>query len=197
MWIFSTLGFLGIVFAWLLRRRRNRPRRARPRDDHLTIMVSIAVPTTLTVNEAMKLGTAARELERELQTARLKAVQANRTLRVQFNCPSAGQYRRIEVMRSALDSAGDRCSEVVHPFPSPRDSDPATPAHDGPVRYMSEGVQLFAGVQAIEFRPDGRAFQVTTSGIQLITSSGLPVNVSKGTHSATVNVNGLGRVELR
>jgi hypothetical protein len=62
---------------------------------------------------------------------------------------------------------------------------------------MSHGVTLFAGVQGLEFRPDGRAFQVTASGIHVIASSGLPINVSKGTHASTVNVNGLGRVELR
>src|SRR4051794_15052999 len=79
----------------------------------LTIMASVAVPTTLTVTETMKVSGVAREFEREMQAARLKAVQSNRTLRVRFNCPATGQYRRVEFMNSAIDSSPSRCAETL------------------------------------------------------------------------------------
>ena len=37
-------------------------------------------------------------MERELQVARVKAVTANRPVRVLFNCPAAGQFRRVEML---------------------------------------------------------------------------------------------------
>jgi Tfp pilus assembly protein FimT len=162
------------------------------------VMVSVGVPATLNVNEAMKLGNTVREFERELQSARLKAVQANRTLRVRFNCPAVGRYRRIEVLGSAADATTTRCDETAYPFPSPRDADPATPAYDGPARYLADGVQLVAGAQGVDFFPDGRAFQVSASGaVTPIGQDGLLLTLSKRSQSRTVNVNGMGRVELR
>lgn len=124
------------------------------------VMIAVAVPATLNVTEALRLGSAARAFERELQAARLKAVQSNRILRVRLNCPREGQYRRVEVMEAAIDTSPTRCSETINPFPSPRDGDPATPSYDGPVRYLPQGVSLSAAIRDLEFRPDGRTFQV-------------------------------------
>ena len=162
------------------------------------VMAGIAVPTTLNVSEVIRVSGGAREVEQELQTARLKAVQANRTLRVRFNCPSTGQYRRVEFMNAGIDASADRCSEASYPFPSPRDGDPATPAHDGPLRFMPEGLALVVAVPGLEFRPDGRVFQVTTSGgVTPISGSGLGLTFSEGSHSTTVNVNGLGHIQIQ
>lgn len=164
----------------------------------LTVMAGIAVPTTINVSEAVRLNGATREFERELQTTRLKAVQTNRTLRVRFACPAAGQYRRVEVMGTGIDTASNRCDEVSYPSPSVRDSDPATPAHDGPVRYMPNGLALASGLDGIEFHADGRAFQVNSGGaVDGIESSGVELTLYKGSHTAAVNVNGLGRIEIR
>jgi prepilin-type N-terminal cleavage/methylation domain-containing protein len=160
-----------------------------------TVMVTVAVPTTLNVNEALKLGSAVREFEREMQSARMKAVQTNRPIRVRFNCPVPGQYRRVEVMNSLLDTASDRCDQIL--FPSTRDGDPATPAYDGPLHYMPEGVMLVSDVDGVEFWPDGRAFQVTSGAVQPIVADGLRLMVSKGTHYTSVAVNGLGRVDIQ
>lgn len=163
-----------------------------------SVMVAVAVPATLNVSEAVRLNGATREFERELQTTRLKAVQTNRAIRVRFNCPAAGQYRRVEVMRTAVDTVPNRCDEASFPSPSERDSDPGTPAHDGPIRYMPNGLMLLAGLEAIEFRADGRAFQVGTGGaVDTIDASGVELTLYKGSHSAAVNVNGLGRIEIR
>lgn len=161
------------------------------------VLATIAAPTTLTVTEAMRVASAAREFERELQTARLKAVQANRSIRVLFNCPTVGQYRRVEVMNSLVDGQSTRCSEAAYPFPSPRDTDPSTPLHDGALRYLPTGAALAAGGLGLEFRPDGRTFQVTSTGVQSIRAPGVALTVTKGLHSSTVNVNGLGRIQIQ
>jgi prepilin-type N-terminal cleavage/methylation domain-containing protein len=161
------------------------------------VLAAIAVPVTINVSEAIRVNGATREFEREMQTARLKAVQANRALRVRFNCPTAGRYRRVELMNAASDTAANRCAETSFAYPSPRDTDPSTPMHDGPVRYLPQGLSLVTGLQAIEFWPDGRAFQVTTGGRQNITAAGVTLTLTKGTHSAQVNVNGLGRIQIQ
>jgi len=83
------------------------------------VLSAMAVPALSAFGERMKLGQGQREVERELQMARLKAVTANRRMRVLFNCPAAGQYRRVEVLGSALDDAADRCSEAKYPILPP------------------------------------------------------------------------------
>ena len=161
----------------------------------LATVVGIAVPVTLDVNEGLRVGNATREFERELQGARIKAVSANRPMRVLFSCPAAGSYRMVEVMGNAVDTAGDRCSETSYPFPSPRDSDVATPAQDGPVRRLFPDVSATIGVRGLQFMPDGRTFQVTSAGAtQFMTAAGTSFVFTKGSHSRTVNVNGLGRI---
>ncbi len=88
---------------------------------------------------AIELGEAARQLERELQSARMTAVVANQPVRVMFNCPSAGEYRVVELIGTpAVPAAGDgvvgRCSATSYPFPAP-DNNPITrPNNDGPLR---------------------------------------------------------------
>ena len=160
-------------------------------------MSAAAVPMLQKSFDNYRLGIAARNVERELQSARLKAVRANQPMRVRFNCPATGQYRRVEFMNAAIDSSTSRCAETSYPFPSPQDGDPATPGHDGALRYLRDDVHLTTGFQAIEFRPDGRAFQVTASGTpQTISSSGVQLTLYKGAHSVRVSVNGLGRVQI-
>ena len=53
-------------------------------------LLAIGVPVLKDVTEGSKLNGAARELERELQSARLRAVSSNRSLRVRLNCPATG-----------------------------------------------------------------------------------------------------------
>ena len=104
----------------------------------------------------IKLSEATRLVERELQTARLKAVSTNRRLRVRPNCPATGYIRTVEVLGTAADTASGRCSQTTYPFP-PSDQDMITrPNFDGPVRDDS---QRGDGDRArcIEFSPDGTA----------------------------------------
>src|SRR5947207_4314732 len=60
------------------------------------IVAAMAVPGLLNGVDRLRLGMATRDVQSELQSARLKAVSANTLMRVRFDCPSAGQFRMIE-----------------------------------------------------------------------------------------------------
>ena len=60
------------------------------------ILSAIGIPTMMGGIERMRLGQSAREVERELQMAKSRAVAKGRPIRVRFNCPAAGQYRIVE-----------------------------------------------------------------------------------------------------
>jgi len=120
----------------------------------LGILAAVSVPSLSAVGQRMKLGQGQREVERELQTARLKAVTGNRRMRVRFNCPSVRTYRMVEVIGSAADDAANRCAETTYPAVPP-DNNPLTkPNLDGPVRYLPQDVS-FGSAAALEFAPDG------------------------------------------
>src|SRR5687767_6870103 len=61
-------------------------------------VAAIAVPLVTNSLEGQRLGMETRNVERELQSARLSAVAANRPIRMRFNCPSVGRYRRVELI---------------------------------------------------------------------------------------------------
>ena len=159
----------------------------------LITIVAIAVPS-FHLTDTMRLNAATREVERELQTARLKAVTVNRPLQVRFNCPAAGQLRIVEA--GALWPEADRCSTAVYPYPPPADAAyqmPPMPQHDGPVRYVHSLVTLPNLV--LQFSPDGRVSQMVGGVSQVIND--VPVTLMYGTLTRTVNVNAIGRVHVQ
>jgi prepilin-type N-terminal cleavage/methylation domain-containing protein len=157
-------------------------------------LAAMAMPIYSDLAENSRLSAAAREVERELQAARLKAVQANRSLRVAFNCPVAGQFRTVEVLGNAIDNQLDRCSDVAFRYPPP-DQDPFTrPNHDGPLRRLT--MQTTVSTQVVEFRPNGTAFQVV-GGAPTTIPGELMITVTRRLRTRTVIVNGMGRVSLQ
>jgi prepilin-type N-terminal cleavage/methylation domain-containing protein len=156
-------------------------------------LAAISVPILMDVSEGTKLNAASREIERELQSARLKAVSVNRILRVRLNCPAEGYYRTVEYLANAADDSTNRCLMSSYPFPAP-DVDLATrPNYDGPTRVMTEGATVTTAI--IEFRPDGTAYQVVSNVASPI---GTPVTltVTRNSKSKTVTVNGAGKIQL-
>jgi len=163
----------------------------------LITIVAIAVPS-FHLTDTMRLNAATREVERELQTARLKAVTVNRPLQVRFNCPAAGQLRIVEA--GALWPEADRCSTAVYPYPPVANAayqTPPMPQHDGPVRYVHSLVTLSSGNPnlVLQFSPDGRVTEIVGGVSQAINN--VPVTLMYGTLSKTVNVNALGRVQVQ
>lgn len=156
-------------------------------------LMTIAVPVMTDVSEGAKLNGAARELEREFQSARLKAVTANRILRVRINCPSAGYFRTVEYLNSPDDTAANRCLESAYPFPA--DNDLMTrPNYDGPLRNLPLGATV--ANQVLEFHPDGSAYEVVGNVAQRIANQ-VTVTITRMNKSKRITINGAGKVQLQ
>jgi type II secretory pathway pseudopilin PulG len=167
------------------------------------ILSAIAVPTMTNAIEQMRLAQSAREVERELQTAKSRAVGKSRPMRVRFDCPAAGSYRSVELIGSttnpaAADSATDRCSETAYPFPAADANPVSRPNLDGPVRRL-DGTVSFAVAPTIEFWPDGTAHYDTGAGNPwpMIPVTGINVRLARYGVVSTITVNGLGKVQLQ
>jgi prepilin-type N-terminal cleavage/methylation domain-containing protein len=174
------------------------------------IVSGIAVPQILSSSRQMRLSGAARQVERELQTARMKAVKANRPVRVRFNCPSAKQYRSVELLGSpqtpaandADSSAATRCNTTNYPYP---DNDPeffAIPNNDGPLQTLPAELS-FGNVQTIEFWADGSAHAQSgaTNPWPVIAPEGVSLTMYDVKYPSTmvksITVNGLGKITLQ
>ena len=169
----------------------------------LGIVATMAVPMLRDATENMRLGQAAREVERELQTARLRAVSSNRAIRVRFNCPVVGQYRMVELLGTpsipaAEDAAANRCQENVYPSPA-ADNNPITvPNHDGPLRRLPKDV-AFGAIETLEFWPDGSVHADAGGGPPWppIAPPGTAISVTKGVAVKQITVNGLGKIQIQ
>ncbi|MBK5299350.1 MAG: prepilin-type N-terminal cleavage/methylation domain-containing protein [Vicinamibacteria bacterium] len=172
----------------------------------ISIVAGMAVPAITSTSAQMRLANAARQVERELQTARMKAVRADRVMRVRFNCPATGEYRMVELLGTVRTPATDdadsraavRCGNGSYPYP---DTDPeffAAPNNDGPVQTLLRDV-AFSTVQTIDFWPDGTAH--TMGATTPISGTGVTLQVYDVTRGTSVNksitVNGLGKVTLQ
>lgn len=171
------------------------------------IIAGMAVPMMRDMTDGMRLGQSAREVERELQTARLRAVSSNRAIRVRFNCPVAGQYRMVELIgtptnNSAADAPLNRCQESV--YPAAADNNPLTlPNHDGPTRRLHPSVS-FGATAPLEFWPDGSVHSDPTSASPpkgsswpVVAPAGTAITLTKGSSIRRITVNGLGKIQLQ
>jgi prepilin-type N-terminal cleavage/methylation domain-containing protein len=170
----------------------------------VVIVAGMGVPLMANIGESMKLGEAAREVERELQTARMTAVSANQPMRLRFDCPVVGAYRIVELVGTpsapaAADSIATRCLQTSYPYPPDSDKNPLTrPNHDGPVRYLASKV-TFTASTTIEFWPDGTA-HTNTGGVNPwpgIAGTGTTITLTKGTLTKSIKVNGVGKVQIQ
>jgi prepilin-type N-terminal cleavage/methylation domain-containing protein len=180
----------------------------------IAIVGAIGVPTITNMLPSMRVGMAARAVERELQSARLKAVSTNRTIRVRFNCPSTGEYRMVELIGTpglpasddANSAAATRCGYASYPYPDQSTGVFDIPNHDGPIQTLNSKV-AFVAVQAIEFRPNGTAHADLGSGNpwpQIPENAPVRIQVKRTDGSSlaqeesirTIEVNGLGRIRI-
>ena len=157
-------------------------------------LMAIAVPAMNAMSDATKLSTAAQQLERELQTARMKAVSNNTPLRLRTNCPAAGYFRIVELLGTASDTPTSRCSATTYPWPAADNDIATTPNFDGPVRQLANSAT--SSTASIEFRPDGTAWD-TSSGTAAAITSSVTITVTRNGKSKTITVNGLGKVLLQ
>src|SRR5215204_6568531 len=134
---------------------------------------AMAVPQVVDAVDSMRLGMSLRDVERELQFARLKSVSTNRPMRVRFDCPSAGKLRVVELIGTPAapdandsDAVLNRCSETAYPYnPTGADQSRLTrPNNDGPVRTLYQGT-TFTAKQTLEFWPNGTVHDTTGNQI--------------------------------
>jgi prepilin-type N-terminal cleavage/methylation domain-containing protein len=166
------------------------------------IVSVIGLPLLGQISGTIELGEAARQVERELQSARMTAVSANQPVRVMFNCPLAGQYRMVELLGTpgiphGNDGVVGRCSQTTYPFPAP-DNNPITrPNNDGPLRYLPTLVTITTST-TIEFWPDGSAHTNTggTNPWPPIASPGTNIILTRYGQTKSILVNGIGKIQL-
>jgi Tfp pilus assembly protein FimT len=166
---------------------------------------AIAIPQVSTALDSMRLGMSLRDVERELQFAKLKAVTTNRPMRIRFDCPAAGQIRVVEVIGTSaapdandLDTVITRCSETTYPYrPTGADASRLTrPNNDGPIRRMYTGT-TFTAKQTLEFWPDGtvhtacQAVWCDTGASKIGT---VTITLARKSKTKNITVNGLGKI---
>lgn len=174
------------------------------------VLMAISVPAISGMGDSVRLGNSMRDVERELQTARLKAVTANRPIRVRFNCPAAGQFRMVEVIGTknvpvAADAAAAsvRCSQATYPYPA-ADANPLTlPNDDGPIRRLGRGI-TFGTTATLEFWPDGSVHAADVAAASPwpgVSPNGIQVTVVQVRNGVTttkaITVNGLGKIQIQ
>ena len=171
-------------------------------------VAAIGVPMISNTLEGQRLGIELRGVEREIQLARLAAVTTNRPIRVRFNCPSAGYYRRVELLGSVNNPAtgwdadaegARRCSYSYYPFPA-ADRDPLTrPNNDGPLLKLDRKV-TFASTQTLEFWPNGTV-HVASGAVAgqpwPQVASSVSLLLSKGSTTKAIVVNSLGKIQFQ
>lgn len=168
------------------------------------ILSGVGIPLMTNAAEAIKLGESTREVERELQLARLTAVSSNQPMRVRFDCPAAGNYRITELVGTpsvpaAADVAANRCALASYPYPGDADKNPLTrPNKDGMLRSLDPKV-TFSQVTTIEFWPDGSAHTNTggTNPWPPIAGAGYSVILQKGTVTKSILVTGVGKIQIQ
>ena len=132
-------------------------------------------------------------VERELQDARMRAVKANRALRVRTNCPAVGYIRTVEVLDTAADSAANRCLQAAYPFPAD-DNVMTRPNYDGPVRPIPNNASVTTATY--QFHPDGTVFSVVAN-VPTRMAAEQTVTVTRSSKSRSVKINGAGKIQLQ
>jgi prepilin-type N-terminal cleavage/methylation domain-containing protein len=161
----------------------------------IATLMAMALPVMTDIAQSAKLNKAVRMVERELQSARLKAVSTNSILRVRTNCPGVGFVRMVEVINNAaVDNAANRCNTGTYPFP-PTDIDLATrPNYDGPLRVLPDDATVTSVV--LEFQPDGTVRQVVGNLPQAIAGE-VTLTVRRHDDSKLVTINAVGKVQIQ
>ena len=171
----------------------------------IATMATIAAPQMIDGVDRMRLGMSARDVERELQFARLKSVSTNRPMRIRFNCPVAGQFRVVELIGTprvplAADGAANRCDETVYPYrPTGSDSNRLTrPNNDGALRRL-QPLAAFTVFPTLEFWPDGSVHADAGAGDPwpTLTAAGATITLSRKGKTRNITVNALGKVQLQ
>ncbi|HEX5475757.1 MAG TPA: prepilin-type N-terminal cleavage/methylation domain-containing protein [Vicinamibacterales bacterium] len=154
-------------------------------------LMAISVPLLNKLSDSTKLTNTTDQVEREMQTAKLRSVSTNTTMRFRTNCPSTGYYRIVEVLGTSADTAASRCNPATYPFKTTGVDFASPPNFDGVLRQLLDGATVTTAT--IEFHPDGTAWDAS-SGTATAISSSLTVTVSRNGLSKNITLNSLGKI---
>ena len=169
-------------------------------------VAAMAVPSMINAVDAQRLGIDTQNVMREMQLARLNAVTTNRPIRIRFNCPATGYYRRVELIGSVntpnngLDADNQAAVRCGTSFPYPAaDNDPLTrPNNDGPVQQLNSKISITSS-QTLEFWPNG-SVHVDSNSAQMwpvIGSTPVKIQLNRGSTVKEIQVNGLGKIQIQ
>lgn len=172
----------------------------------IATIAAVAAPPIQNFIDNYRLGMAERDVERELQFARLKSVATDQPMRVRFNCPATGSLRVVELIGTTsspdstdADSVTTRCDESAYPYrPTGADRSRLTrPNNDGAVRYMQPGVTVTAS-KTLEFWPDGTVHADAGTGNPWpsVGSTGVTITLARKGKTRNITVNGLGKIQM-
>jgi prepilin-type N-terminal cleavage/methylation domain-containing protein len=159
----------------------------------IAILAGMTGPTIAAGMRRYEVISAAQQLASTIRSARYQAVAKNRTLRVRFNCPAVGQYRLVEFIGTAADSAADRCTTAAYPYPDPDAS--ALPNLDGPVQFLPQNMQ-FGAFSDLQIDTNGRIARLTGCPACAVAASPATIVVSNSYGSSTISVSASGQVTL-
>lgn len=140
------------------------------------------------------LNSSAQTVVSAVRSARYTAVAKNRTVLVRFNCPAANQFRLVEVLGTADDSAANRCTEAAYPFPDPDAA--VRPDVDGPVLTLSSDAS-FGAAQDLEIDTSGRVNPLVGCPACVAAAAPATIVVTNGSQTRTLTVSRDGQVLLQ
>jgi len=171
----------------------------------ISTVAAIAAPSAVDMVDSMRLGMSERDVERELQFARLKAVSTSRPMRVRFDCPSTGKLRVVELLGTPAnpdandaDTYLNRCSESLYPY-SPTGADQSRltrPNNDGAIRLLQPQT-TFSAKKTLEFWADGSVHADLNGGANPwpnIGTTGVTITLTRKGKTKNIKVNGLGKI---
>lgn len=157
------------------------------------ILAAAAGPTIASSMRLYALNTSAQTVASAIRGARYTAVSRNKSVRVRFNCPATNQFRVVEVLGTAADSAADRCSETTYPYPDGNGA--ADPDVDGPIVRLPSDAQ-FGTAQDLQIDTGGRVQRLTGCPTCVTTAAPVTVVVTNGSQTRTITVSADGQVLL-
>jgi prepilin-type N-terminal cleavage/methylation domain-containing protein len=161
----------------------------------VSILAAVAAPLVDGAMRTYALSTSAQTVASQIRQARMLAVSRNQTMRVRFNCPAVNSYRIVEfVGNAAIDTAANRCSEAVYPYP---DQNPAArPDADRPVIRLPENA-TFTTVMDLEIANTGRVTRLTGCPNCVTAAGNASLTLSNGSRTQVVQVTPNGQVQIQ
>lgn len=161
----------------------------------VSILASVAAPLVDGAMRGYALTTSAQTVAAQIRQARMLAVSRNVTMRVRFNCPAVNSFRIVELVGNlAIDTAADRCSETVYPYPDQNAA--ARPDADRPIVRLPENA-TFTGVMDLQVANTGRVTRLVGCPLCVTAAGNVTLTLSNGSRTMVVQVTPNGQVQIQ